>query len=116
EELLRREREYRGRLPPLVVEGWIVILVDDGLATGATMRAAVAALRQIGPKRVVVAVPIASPQTCDAMQDVADEVVCAMTPERFRAVGLWYADFEQTTDEEVQALLDEAQAHSARGA
>jgi len=85
-----------------------VILVDDGLATGATMRASVRALEQEGPEHVVVAVPVAAPETCDAFRDQVDDVVCAVTPEPFYAVGLWYADFAQTTDEEVHALLERA--------
>ncbi len=107
-ELERREAKYRGNRPVPDVRGKTVILVDDGLATGATMRAAVAALRQEGPARIVVAVPVAAPETCDAFRDVADEIVCAVTPEPFHAVGLWYDDFSQTTDDEVRALLDRA--------
>jgi predicted phosphoribosyltransferase len=91
------------------VRGRIVILVDDGLATGSTMRAAVAALRQQGPSRIVVAVPVAAPPTCEALRAEADEVVCAVTPEPFWAVGLWYEDFSQTSDEEVRALLQQAE-------
>ncbi len=106
-ELARRERQYRGERPFPDLSGKTVILVDDGLATGSTMRAAVAALRQEGPSRVVVAVPVAAPATCNAFRDIA-EVVCAMTPEPFRAVGHWYHDFSQTSDEEVQELLDRA--------
>jgi predicted phosphoribosyltransferase len=106
QELERRERLYRGERPPLDVRGKIVILVDDGLATGASMRAAVAALRQMGPARIVVAVPVGSAETCAEMHDVADEVVCGYTPEAFRAVGLWYEDFSQTTDAEVRELLN----------
>jgi predicted phosphoribosyltransferase len=106
QELERRERLYRGERPPLDVRGKIVILVDDGLATGASMRAAVAALRQMGPARIVVAVPVGSAETCAEMHDVADEVVCGYTPEPFRAVGLWYEDFSQTTDAEVRELLN----------
>jgi putative phosphoribosyl transferase len=104
-ELERRERQYRGDRPLPDVRGKTVILVDDGLATGASMRAAVAALRQEGPARIVVAVPVAAPETCDAFRDIADEIVCAVTPEPFHAVGLWYSDFSQTTDDEVRALL-----------
>jgi predicted phosphoribosyltransferase len=107
-ELERRERQYRGdRLPPNVA-GRTVVLVDDGLATGSTMRAAVEALRQEGAARVVVAVPIAPPETCDAFRDIADDIVCARTPEPFYAVGLWYEDFSQTSDEEVRELLERA--------
>jgi putative phosphoribosyl transferase len=107
-ELARRERTYRGERPFPDLGGKTVILVDDGLATGSTMRAGVAALRQEGPSRVVVAVPVAAPTTCNALRDIADEIVCAMTPEPFRAVGYWYHDFSQTSDEEVQELLDRA--------
>jgi putative phosphoribosyl transferase len=110
-ELERRERLYRGNRPPPDVRGRTVILVDDGLATGATMRAAVAALRQQQPARIVVAVPIASPSTCEELRAEVDEVVCAVTPEPFYAIGLWYEDFAPTTDEEVRALLERA-AHS----
>jgi len=105
EELSRRETAYRASRPAPLVAGKIVILVDDGLATGATMRAAVAALQVQRPGRVIVAVPTASPGTRDDFRSIVDEIVCAMTPEPFHAVGLWYEDFSQTTDEEVRALL-----------
>jgi predicted phosphoribosyltransferase len=105
QELARRERLYRGARPPPDVAGRTVVLVDDGLATGATMRAAVAAVRQQKPARIVVAVPTASPETCEAMKAEADDVICAMTPEPFFAVGHWYEDFTQTTDDEVRELL-----------
>jgi len=105
QELARRERLYRGDRPPPDVASRTVILVDDGLATGATMRAAVAALRQQHPARIVVAVPTASPDTCEALKAEADDVICAMTPEPFFAVGHWYEDFTQTTDNEVRELL-----------
>jgi predicted phosphoribosyltransferase len=104
-ELERRERAYRDGRPLVPVEGRVVILVDDGLATGSTMRAAVLAVRRLHPARVVVAVPVGAWQTCQDLRDVADDVVCAFTPEPFRAVGLWYADFSQTTDAEVRQLL-----------
>ena len=104
-ELARRERLYRGGRPPLDVRGRTVILVDDGLATGATMLAAVQALRQQRPARMVVAVPIAPPETCEELRAEVDDVICAVTPEPFHAVGLWYEDFSQTTDEEVRDLL-----------
>lgn len=107
-ELERRERRYRGDRPFPDLTGKTVLLVDDGLATGSTMRAAVAALRQEVPRRIVVAVPVAAPATCDAFRDIADDIVCAVTPEPFRAVGLWYDDFSQTTDEEVHELLVQA--------
>jgi hypothetical protein len=105
QQLARRERLYRGGRPPSEVRGWTVILVDDGLATGATMRAAIRALRQSQPARIVVAIPTASPETCEELKAEVDEVVCAMTPEPFLAVGHWYEDFSQTTDEEVRDLL-----------
>jgi erythromycin esterase-like protein/predicted phosphoribosyltransferase len=104
-ELARRERLYRGNRPPPDVRGRTVILVDDGLATGATMHAAIEALRQQDPARIVVAVPTASPETCEEMKAKADDVICAITPEPFQAVGRWYQDFSQTTDQEVQDLL-----------
>jgi putative phosphoribosyl transferase len=107
-ELERRELLYRGRRAPLDVRGRVVVVVDDGLATGASMRAAVAALRQLEPAQIVVAVPVAAASTCEALAGEADEVVCAFTPEPFLAVGLWYEDFSQTTDEEVRELLDRA--------
>ena len=107
-ELERREREYRGDRPFPEVRGRTVILVDDGLATGATMRAAVEALRLQQPAAVVVGVPVAAPETCDAFRDVADDIVCAATPHPFYAVGLWYEDFSQTGDDEVRALLARA--------
>jgi len=105
EELARRERVYRGHRPPLDVRGRTVILVDDGLATGATMHAAIRALRQQQPARIVVAVPTASPETCAELKTEVDDIVCATTPDPFYAVGLWYEDFSQTTDEEVRELL-----------
>ena len=105
QELARRDRLYRGDRPPPDVAGRTVILVDDGLATGATMRAAVQALRQQHPVRIVVAVPTASPDTSEALKVEADDVICAMTPEPFFAVGHWYEDFRQTTDDEVRDLL-----------
>jgi predicted phosphoribosyltransferase len=108
EELERRERLYRGDRPPPDVRGRTVILVDDGLATGSTMRAAIAALRAQHPARIVVAVPVGAPDTCAEFKDEADDVICARTPEPFFAVGLWYADFSQTTDEEVHDLLRRA--------
>ena len=105
EELERRERKYRRGAALTDLSDRIVILVDDGLATGSTMKAAVQAVRQHRPARVVVAVPVGAPSTCEEFADVTDETVCARTPEAFSAVGQWYRDFSQTTDEEVQALL-----------
>jgi predicted phosphoribosyltransferase len=108
EELERRERQYRGDRSPLDVRGKTVILVDDGLATGSTMRAAAAALRKAGAARIIVAVPVASRATCDQLREEGNEVVCATNPEPFYAVGQWYKDFAQTTDEEVRELLERA--------
>ena len=105
-ELERREHLFRGERPALSLAGRIVILVDDGLATGSTMLAAVTAVKQQQPKKVIVAVPVAAAPTCQALRAVVDEVVCGYTPEPFHAVGLWYDDFTQTTDAEVRALLD----------
>jgi len=105
QELQRREMQYRGGRPSPPVAGRTLILVDDGLATGATMRAAIMTLRQQHPARLVVAVPVAPRQTCEDFRTVADDVVCASMPEPFYAVGLWYDDFGQTSDEEVRDLL-----------
>lgn len=111
-ELERRARLYRNGRPPPEVRDRVVILVDDGLATGSTMRAAVQALRSLRPARVLVAVPVAPAETCEALRDLADEVVCLRTPEPFYAVGLWYADFAQTLDNEVRELLEQARSHA----
>jgi putative phosphoribosyl transferase len=115
QELNRRERLYRGDRPPLDVRGRTVILIDDGLATGSTMRAAAAVLRTQHPAAIVVAVPVAADETCDEFRSEVNEVVCAYTPVPFYAVGLWYEDFSQTSDEEVRELLGRAAA-STRGA
>lgn len=112
-ELARRERVYRGGRAPPQLRGRTVILVDDGLATGSTMLAAIRALRQRDPARIAVAVPVASRDTCDAMRAEADEVVCLLTPEPFQAVGRWYEDFSQTSDDEVRELLARARQRSA---
>jgi putative phosphoribosyl transferase len=109
EERLRREKEYRGDRPEPDVRGRTVILVDDGLATGSTMQAAVAALRKLHPARVVVAVPVAAASACAQLAREVDEIVCAHTPDAFHSVGQWYEEFGQTTDEEVRALLARAQ-------
>jgi predicted phosphoribosyltransferase len=108
EELERRERLYRHGRPPSAMRGKIALLIDDGLATGSTMRAAVAALRKLAPARIVVATPVGAAQTCAALRAEADEVVCLRIPEPFFAVGAWYEDFSQTTDREVEELLSEA--------
>jgi predicted phosphoribosyltransferase len=105
-ELERREAAYRGGRAPPELAGKTVILVDDGLATGSTMRAAALAVRRHQPERVVVAVPVAAAQTCEEFRD--DEIVCAVTPRPFHAVGLWYEDFSQTSDDEVRELLARA--------
>jgi putative phosphoribosyl transferase len=108
DELARRERAYRGDRQPIPITGRIAILVDDGLATGASMRAAVQAAHSLAPARVIVAVPVGAPDSCRAIADVAEEVVCLMQPDSFDAVGLWYDDFSQTSDEEVRTLLAES--------
>jgi predicted phosphoribosyltransferase len=108
-ELERRERLYRGTRAEPDVSGKTVILVDDGLATGSTMRAAVEALRQQNPARIVVAVPVSAPETCDEYRMGVDEIICAQTPEPFMGVGMWYRDFSQTSDEEVREILARAE-------
>ncbi len=108
EELARREQLYRGDRPPQSVEGKTVILVDDGVATGSTMRAAIKALREQKPADLVVAIPVAPPETCEALRREADTVVCTRTPEPFLALGAWYASFPQTPDAEIQDLLTRA--------
>jgi putative phosphoribosyl transferase len=113
QELERREEAYRGGRGPLDLEGKTAILVDDGLATGASMRAAAEAVRRHNPARVVVAVPVAAEETCDQFRDFVDEIVCEVTPRPFHAVGLWYQDFSQTSDDEVRELL--ARAAERRG-
>lgn len=106
QELRRRERAYRGERCPVSATGRTVILVDDGLATGSTMKAAIRALRQQSPARIVVAVPVGAPETCRELLALADDVVCLWKPHPFHAVGEWYQDFSQTTDDEVIALLE----------
>ena len=104
-ELARREHAYRGDRPPISLEGKTVLLVDDGLATGATMRAAVEGAKARGAGKTIVAVPVGAPQTCRELAAEADEVVCARTPDQLIAVGFWFQDFTQVTDDEVRALL-----------
>ncbi|KQU84278.1 phosphoribosyl transferase [Variovorax sp. Root318D1] len=113
-ELERRERVYRGGRPAPDLRGRTVILVDDGLATGSTMRVAVRAVRRQSPARVVVAAPVAAPEACELLRGEADEVVCAEMPDPFLGVGRWYLDFSQTSDEEVCRLLDDANRRSPR--
>lgn len=108
EELQRREKLYRNQRPPLALRGRHVIVVDDGLATGSTMRAAVLAIRQQQPAHLTVAVPVGAPDSCESLRDLADEVICAATPTPFRAVGLWYENFPQASDDEVRTLLEKA--------
>jgi putative phosphoribosyl transferase len=115
-ELERREQLYRGDRPAPEVRGRTVILVDDGLATGQAMLAAIKALKLQRPQRLVVAVPTAAAETCDDLRAEADDVICATTPEPFRAVGPWYEDFSQPSDEEVRELLARAQADAAHAA
>ena len=111
-ELERRERIYRGQRPMLDVRDRTIIIVDDGLATGSSMRAAIAALRQKRPTKLIVAVPVGARETCSELEALADEVICLETPENFNAVGLWYNDFSQITDEEVIDLLERNQRNS----
>jgi len=114
-ELLRRENAYRAIRPAHDLSGRTVLLVDDGAATGASMRVAITALRQCRPARIIAALPVASTGACARIADVADAVVCAATPEPFRAVALWYDDFEQVEDEEVHDLLAQAFAREEEG-
>jgi putative phosphoribosyl transferase len=106
QEIARRERQYRGDRAPAQLGGRTIILIDDGLATGATMRAAVQAIQALQPARLIVAVPVGVSEACAALRATVDEVVCVATPEPFRAVGVWYQVFDQTTDAEVRDLLD----------
>lgn len=108
QELERRERDYREGRPPLNVQGRTVILVDDGLATGSSMRVAVLALRKKRPAQIVVAVPVGAPAACAEFESEVDETICAITPEPFQSVGQWYRDFSQTSDQEVRDLLRRA--------
>ena len=110
DELRRREEAYRGDRPSPSLRDKVVILVDDGLATGASMKAAISALRKYSPQKVIVAVPVAAPETSDEVSRLVDEIVCAFIPNPFFAVGIWYDDFSQTSDEEVKELLERAAA------
>lgn len=112
-ELARREHAYRGGRPPLQLKDQVVILIDDGLATGATMRAAILAVRAQSPARIVVAVPVAPPETLQAMYGEVDELVCPLVPERMVSVGYWYQDFPQVSDAEVTALMRQADRQAA---
>jgi putative phosphoribosyl transferase len=112
-ELARRERIYRGHRPAPQVQGRIIILVDDGVATGATMQAAIAVVRSQHPARLVVAIPVAPPSVCAEIQEQVDEMICLMTPEVFLGVGVWYEDFSQLTDKQVRALLEQARKREA---
>jgi predicted phosphoribosyltransferase len=114
-ELQRRGQLYRGGRPPLDARGKTAILIDDGLATGASMRAAVTGVRTQQPARIVIAVPTAAPETCNALAFDVDEIVCSMTPEPFLGVGRWYEDFSQVSDEEVRACLEEANRQLLHG-
>jgi putative phosphoribosyl transferase len=114
-ELERREKVYRGDRPPLDVRGKTVILIDDGLATGASMRAAAIAVRRLEPKAIVIAVPVASSEACETFRHEVDATICAITPEPFFGVGQWYRDFSQTTDEEVRRLLRDSPGAIGRG-
>jgi predicted phosphoribosyltransferase len=114
-ELARRERLYRGTRPPPDVRGKIVILVDDGLATGSTMLVAIRALQLQRPARIVVAVPTAAPSVCSQIGREVDEIICAIMPEPFHAVGLWYDDFSETTDDDVRMLLHQAARQATIG-
>ena len=111
-ELARREKLYRGNRPRYVLKGRTAILVDDGLATGTTMRAAVRAVKKLKPRRIIIAVPIASPDVCEAFRSEVDAIVCAQTRAPFYSVGQWYENFEPTTDEEVHALLEASRKNS----
>jgi predicted phosphoribosyltransferase len=114
--LEKREATYRGHAEAVPLEGKQVILIDDGLATGATMRTAIKSLRAHGPARIIVAVPTAPAETCTSLAKEVDEMVCSMTPSPFFAIGEWYEDFSQTSDEEVVALLEEARSFGRPGA
>lgn len=110
EEVLARERRFRSGADVPDAQGAIAIVVDDGMATGSTMKASVKALREMSPSRIVVAVPVASRSACADMEEIADEVICLSTPQPFSAVGAWYQDFTQTSDEDVKGLLERARS------
>ncbi|QIP15079.1 phosphoribosyltransferase [Spirosoma aureum] len=110
QELVRREREYRAGKPSQIINGKTIFLIDDGLATGASMKAALLAVKQQNPTQLIIAVPVATEQSCDELRREADLVICARTPEPFYSVGYWYDDFSQTTDYEVHNLLQKATA------
>jgi len=112
QELQRRERTYRGARPELDMQGFVVILVDDGIATGSSIRAAIRAIRQMNPARIVIATPVAPASTCNSLRSEVDELVCAETPEYFYGVGQFYEDFSQVSDEDVRELLDRAAGRS----
>lgn len=114
EELLRREQRFRGNLPPLRVAGRVVILVDDGVATGASMEAAIEALRSLHPRQLLIAVPVASRDAAERLHKLADYFVCLKVPQDFQAVGLWYDDFDQVSSDTVQQMLEKARARHGR--
>lgn len=109
-ELDRRERAYRGGRPPLDLQGLIAIVIDDGMATGASLRAALCAVRTLKPAKLIVAVPVAPADAADRMSDLVDDFVCVLSPRDFRAVGQFYRSFSQTSDDEVRSLLERAQS------
>lgn len=111
-EIERRETAYRGERAPPELEGRVVVLVDDGVATGSTIRAAMAALRTLEPERLIVAVPVAPPEVCEQLERDADEAICLLSPETFFAISVWYEDFAQVSDAEVRELLDRARAEN----
>jgi putative phosphoribosyl transferase len=114
-ELNRREKTYRNGRPPLKIQDHVVILVDDGLATGATMQVAIKAIKQLHPRELIVAVPVAAPEVCNSLKPEVDYLICAETPQPFYAVGLWYREFEPTSDEAVKTLLRQAMHRTLEG-